>query len=88
MSDNQTEGWVNVIRPSKQEKPANDTAGSELPRPSGSEIVCILTGADRAARTVTIQLPHGLTPDGLEIGQPFFVSYPFYSPNEQGEGRR
>ena len=55
-------------------------------KPVGSEILCKLVGADMDDRTVTIELPPGLTPRGLTIGQAMFMVYPF--PNAQAHARR
>jgi hypothetical protein len=39
-----------------------------------SRVPCRLVGADRESDTITLELPSGLRPDGLVIGQCVFIS--------------
>jgi len=48
-------------------------ATSELAAPTGSDILCKLVGADMGDDTITLQLPPGMRPRGMVIGEMIII---------------
>jgi len=66
-----------------QQQPTAPGAGGGLAAPTGSDILCKLVGADMGDDTITLQLPPGMRPRGMVIGEMIIIQR--HCPNEKGE---